>query len=416
MRSVIVLSVVVSLLGSSGRPVVAFADSVSSSDSNTRKSSSSSSRSTVPQSSPLLLQAVDSEASRRRLAADFKNIKNNNRRLEDAINNNEEDAAAEEQGGEDANEEAAAATTTTTTTISQGNCFRMKIKNDNNDDDGNSYFYNGAYRAQYKRYLSYQVCTSSSSSSDSSSSSSCHEYVSGLEEYLEQAVPFVQTYCGACASNCGYTYNGGRFLEENTCKTCLSKCKLLLNSSGAAGTDESTYLDCQAAAAGNNNNGGEEEGDGAMEYYTAPQCEKDQVVIGHFYDNECTLKTSTLTDEGFSYNTFRTLSSLALSCATEDGGDDDDSACANLLANAVQCDTDEQNDASLCKAAAAAARINTYYTQPFYKKVPITLIFILLFSLSVGLGFLVYTYFVRHQRSNKTLTPMAQLDELPPIS
>ena len=44
-------------------------------------------------------------------------------------------------------------------TVHQGTCFRIKIVGDN-DDDGNSYFYNGAYRAQYTRYISFELCSS----------------------------------------------------------------------------------------------------------------------------------------------------------------------------------------------------------------------------------------------------------------
>jgi hypothetical protein len=299
--------------------------------------------------------------------------------------------------------------------IRQGHCFRMKIVNDN-DDDGNSYFYNGAYRAQYKRYLSYLACPATN---EANNYSNCHEYVSGLEDYLEQTVPFVQTYCGTCLANCG---NRLRSLEEENqvsvtvdCSTCVNECKLLNSNKGNSGTDESNYIDCQAA----NNDGGENGEE--MQYYTAPQCENDHVVIGHFYDNECTIKTSTLSDSVFSYNTFGTIAGLPIDCssATENDGDLLTETCRNLYEASVSCEAaQEQEDVALCKAAAAAGRVNTYYKQPFFKPVPITLIAILLFAMGVGCGFLSYTYYVRHHRTNKALIPMAELDHnpLPPIS
>lgn len=297
-------------------------------------------------------------------------------------------------------------------TITQGHCFRMKIVGDN-DDDGNSYFYNGAYRAQYKRYISYQMC--------SSSSSSCHVYVSGLEEYLEQTVDYAQSWCSACAASCR---RRNRQLDEQNaadadaaatvtanCKTCASECKLLSSNKGNSGTDESGYLSCQAAADNGNNNNAEAEEN--MQYYTAPQCENDHVVIGHFYDEECTIKTTTLQDGGFSYNTFQTIEGMKMDCSAGSA------ACTNLYASSVSCDDgsnsgggddeQQQDTASLCKAAAAAGRVYTYYKKPFYKKVPIGLIFFLLFGMGLGFGFLSYTYYVRHRRS-KAVVPMANLD------
>jgi hypothetical protein len=305
--------------------------------------------------------------------------------------------------------EDAAAQDLSQATVHQGNCFRMKIVSDN-DDDGNSYFYNGAYRAQYKRYISYYIC-------DSNSGGSCREYVSDLEDYLEQTVGYVQSWCSSCASNCRRrledataAVEGGRQLEENDaavaegvtsvdCKTCASDCKLLNTNKGNSGLDESGYLACQA---------GSYEGD--IQYYTAPQCENGHVVIGHFYDNECTIKTNTLSDEDFSYNTFQTIENIKVDCSVS-------SSCLNLETYSISCDNNSANgqqDANVCKASAAAGRVYTYYTKPFYKEIPIALIVFLVCALTSLLGFLSYTYYVHHSR---TRIPMATLDgaELPEI-
>jgi hypothetical protein len=278
-------------------------------------------------------------------------------------------------------------------TIIQGNCFRMKIEN-NNDDDGNAYFYNGAYRSQYNRYISYQMC-------NNYGSGTCREYVIGLNDYLEQTVPFVQNWCNTCAANCRRL----RQLQEDEqmtvdCSACVNDCKLLNNNKDSSGADESEYIGCTQAA--NDENG--------MNYYTAPQCESDRIVIGRFYDDECTIKTTTISDGGFSYNTFATIERMSLSCKA-----DNSATCNELFDNAVAvCENgvatnaDDQDAVNVCKAAAAAGRVYQYYKKPFFKKVPITLICFLLFGVTFLLGFLSYTYFVRHRRS--AMIPMAALD------
>jgi hypothetical protein len=285
-----------------------------------------------------------------------------------------------------------------TFSISQGHCFRMKIEN-NNDDDGNAYFYNGAYRSQYKRYISYAMCSNSGSGS-------CHEYVIGLNEFLEQTVPFVQNWCSSCAATCRRQRlrqldegNGDNALTVD-CSACANDCKLINNNKGSSGSDESEYIGCVAAA--NDENG--------MQYYIAPQCESDHIVIGRFYDDECTIKTTTLADGGFSYNTFATIERMSIPCNA-----DNSATCNDLYANAVAfCengvaeDADDQDAMNICKAAAAAGRVYTYYKKPLFMKVPVTLICILLFALGFTLGFLSYTYYVRHRRS--AMIPMASLD------
>jgi hypothetical protein len=284
-------------------------------------------------------------------------------------------------------------------TISQGHCFRMKIEN-NNDDDGNAYFYNGAYRSQYKRYISYMMCMSGTST--------CHEYVVDLNDYLEQTVPFVQTWCSACAASCRRQLHGSRDLEDADgmnvdCSTCSSDCKMLNTDKGSSGSDESEYIGCKAAE--NDENG--------MQYYTAPQCENDHIVIGRFYDNECTIKTTTSADNGFSYNTFATIERMAIPCNA-----DNSQTCRELYENNVAfCENgvaenaDDQNANNICKAAAASSRVYTYYKQPLFKKTSIVLLVVAVSAIAFSLGFLSYTYYVRHRRS--AMIPLASLDGAP---
>ena len=286
-------------------------------------------------------------------------------------------------------------------TITQGHCFRMKIEN-NNDDDGNAYFYNGAYRSQYKRYISYMMCMTGTST--------CHEYIIDLNDYLEQTVPFVQTWCSSCTASCRrrLLHGNSRDLEDADgmnvdCSTCSSDCKMLNNDNGNSGGDESDYIACQAAA--NDENG--------MQYYTAPQCENDHIVIGRFYDDECTIKTTTSVDNGFSYNTFATIERMAIPCNA-----DNSETCRELYENIVAfCENgvaenaDDQNANNICKAAAASGRVYTYYKKPLFKKTPIVLLVVAFFGLGVLVGFLSYTYYVRHRRS--VMIPLASLDGAP---
>ena len=48
------------------------------------------------------------------------------------------------------------------------NCFRVKIQNNNDDDaEGNSYFYNGKYYAQYETYAAFHLCSANECGKDS---------------------------------------------------------------------------------------------------------------------------------------------------------------------------------------------------------------------------------------------------------
>ena len=157
-------------------------------------------------------------------------------------------------------------------------CLRVKIVEDN-DDDGNAYFYNGAYRSQSVAYASFVKC-------DQGCNSNCDAttaYVAELDEILENVLEYSQGYCEACAAQCrrrrldeeeedenggdGYNYN------DVDCNTCSQQCSYQLK--GADGYDESAYLDCEYQYTD----------DQGLDYYGAPTCSTDgMMVMGLFYD------------------------------------------------------------------------------------------------------------------------------------
>lgn len=160
-----------------------------------------------------------------------------------------------------------------------GKCVRIKVQ-ENNDDDGNSYFYNGAYRSQYLSYASFYLCDGCGSCNTNT------EYVTSLESFLESSVEYVQEYCNQCSEQCrrrledvdqqdgGYDgYDGNAGGGEVDCSSCSSNCQSYGNS-GNSGSDESQYLYCQASF----------EDDG-IQIYSAPTCGgSGGLVMGLFYD------------------------------------------------------------------------------------------------------------------------------------
>jgi hypothetical protein len=291
-----------------------------------------------------------------------------------------------------------------------GTCFRMKIAENNGDDDGNSYFYNGAYRSQQARYIAFELCSSSSNGN-------CEQYVTQLDTYLQQTVPYFQSLCNSCSQTCRRAL---RALEDHNqeeegneaaaadeqavqvdCNTCENTCQRIANNGYA--TDEADYLECQQSA--NNDEDG-------MQYYTAPQCDDGKIVIGHFYDDECSIKTTKEDTSTFAYATFATLQESRIDCSSSDNNNN---VCSNLLENAISCSSNSQSS-TVCKAAASAARVATYYTKPLWKKYHVVFILFLSMVLLVLVLGLSHTYFVRH-RLQKHLdlldgkkVPMADLD------
>jgi hypothetical protein len=290
--------------------------------------------------------------------------------------------------------------------ITEGPCFRVKVPSES-DDDGNAYFYNGAYHAQYTRYMAFQLCTGTSSSS--SKSSSCSEYVTTLDQYLEVAAPYLYELCTNCANqNCKANKNK-RFLEEGgggedqqqeeegwtvDCSTCPSTCSSILQNYGQ---DETQYLECQQSYQ-----------DGDIVYYAAPQCDSGTVVIGSFYDDQCTYKAELRSSNlALDYTLFQTLPSVSIDCST--------GYCNELLNDAIDClNADDNNDNSkICKAADKAGEVQLYARKRKQQMhMGLVLFTIVLIS---GFAFLSYTYYIRHRNKSQRV-PMAALDGAVPAN
>lgn len=155
-------------------------------------------------------------------------------------------------------------------------CLRVKIAQDN-DDDGNAYFYNGAYRSQSLAYAAYVKC-------DQGCDESCDPtvaYVAELDAVMEDTMAYSVSYCEACAGACRRRLDqeeeGGQDIEATpNCKTCSKECAYM-NGNGAGGLDESEYLDCQYQYT-------DEDG---LDFYGAPTCAQDgTMMMGLFYDGK----------------------------------------------------------------------------------------------------------------------------------
>eukprot|EP00547_Thalassionema_nitzschioides_P003574 CAMPEP_0194208804 /NCGR_PEP_ID=MMETSP0156-20130528/7148_1 /TAXON_ID=33649 /ORGANISM="Thalassionema nitzschioides, Strain L26-B" /LENGTH=337 /DNA_ID=CAMNT_0038935841 /DNA_START=63 /DNA_END=1076 /DNA_ORIENTATION=+ len=261
-------------------------------------------------------------------------------------------------------------------------CFKVKIQ-DNNDDqvEGNSYFYNGKYHAQYNTYAAFKLCEDNSCGEDVCDSSI--GYVTELQNYLENNVEYVQGYCNACNNKCG------RRLEDNgddddeyevDCDTCANQCDLL--NAGGDGEDEANYLECQESFY-----------DGDIQYYQAPACVNGKIVIGVFYDDECTVNTKVEPAIEFNYNTFGTVEGMCAACYGND------EVCENLYEDSLHCNGatpfDENEDSTMCKKFYNNVREVTYATRKrdlnFWGPI-LTGIFLIF-----GCGFCAQTYYIRHR-------------------
>ena len=294
----------------------------------------------------------------------------------------------------------------------QGACFQTKIQDDG-DDDGNSYFYNGAYRAQYNRYSSFFMC-------DNGNSNSCdyqQHYVTNMDDYLQAMTNYLKNMCNACANQCNRRRQRRMDEEEEgeeeeqegeemadgwevNCKTCAKECKSIWNNKN--GDDETNYLECQYSLTDND-----------IDYYSAPLCKEGSIVIGHFYDEDCTVKAGREFNKNLDYSYFRTMEAIEVDCSS--------GLCDDIYNEAIDCVENGNNNnnggdndqAKLCKAAKEASKIRTYYHKPWFKKIPLKALFILLILLSVVFVTLSYVYYVRHRRSS---VPLANLDHAEPTT
>jgi len=328
--------------------------------------------------------------------------------------------SAEEEGNNNNNN--AAAGNGFYGTLQQGPCFNVKIQDDDEEEEGNSYFYNGAYRAQYQRYISFTGCTTSSAYAADDSGGTCSLYVSDLEEFIGPAVEYMQNYCAFCQQMCRRRDRTLlRFLEEEgqqeegggknynvnvDCSVCNDQCSYEYNDY------EVNNLECQE------DQGNYEERrarhqrrldeDGEVQYYTGPGCWNGQVVIGKFYDDECSIKASMIQQD---YPLFDALATFRMDCSNGNN-----EMCEELMNNAISCDDNDGGDdevVRLCNTARKAGRARNYARRKkWYQRPGRWFALILLTGIVVGaLSFLSYTYYVRH-KGHRT-TPMVNLDEDP---
>ncbi len=181
--------------------------------------------------------------------------------------------------------------------LKYSHCVRVKIPQYSDDDvvEGNVNFYNGRYHAQYAIYATFHVCgdgnyDAANQCSASSSGGGCDynvEYAAPMDDYLKSTMEYWQRACendGSSSSSCAY-------FGDND------------------GDDESRYTECVAAY--------QEDG---MQLYYGPQCSDDgsSIIVGVFYDNECTIKTK-YESPTFDYNKFGVVEAGCLDCTSDVG-------------------------------------------------------------------------------------------------
>lgn len=325
-----------------------------------------------------------------------------------------------------------------------GKCVRVKVPNDDDDEEGNSYFYNGHYYAQGQQFASVYLCEGNDSCGSCDTSK---EYVTDLATYLEASLGYAQALCSSCDAQCGRRQqrrleDGGDEAEEEeeqeeeqaeeaaymsvNCNSCRDTCQNMNfdyvnadddggnnndNADGdAAAADETQYLDCQQAFQDESGN----------VIYAGPQCDGDgDITIGFYYDEDCTVKSSSQQmDFGFEYGTFQGIQEMCLDCDPYGNGEDD--VCAELYQDSTHCANgknlnggDGDGDMPICKTVAKSHKEHFYGThQKKWRIVESLIAFILIGGLSFAFFSLSYTYFLRHRRSSSSSgkEPLAEND------
>jgi len=280
--------------------------------------------------------------------------------------------------------------------LKYSNCIRAKIPNEGDDDDvdGNVNFYNGRYHAQYEIFATFHVC----GDGNYDNGNQCYdcdynvEYATDMNQYLETSLEHWANYCEECQNACG-----GRKLEDANeaaqldCGTCSNEC-MNYYQGGDDGNDESAYIDCEE---------GDVDEDGLQLYY-GPQCsDNGAIVIGTFYDDECTIKTKHDYPE-FDFYKFGTVTQGCMDCSTEQGQE----TCGDLYEESFHCmnGKDQQgqdDDMKVCSAVKKALTSIDYsgtkkrkHGKDAFVKVFVSLLCVGLFG---GFFFLTYTYYIRHR-------------------
>jgi hypothetical protein len=224
-------------------------------------------------------------------------------------------------------------------------CIKTKIASDDDAVEGNSMYVNGAYRAQYNLYATYRLCQDNGNGQCTCDKSV--EYATELENFLTSSLEYL---------------------------------------GDAGGGGETNFLECAY--------GGQENG---VNYYLGPQCsDTGGLVIGTFYDEDCTVKAS-YSAPSFNYYTFSSIQSACRDCA--DGG------CEDLVNDSHQCvngkDIAGEDNVGVCSAAKRATAEVDYSRVKkrnsgaiLFAKVFIAMLVI---GLVGGFMFLAYTYFLRHK-------------------
>lgn len=292
------------------------------------------------------------------------------------------------------------------------NCLRVKIPQEGDDDqvEGNVNFYNGRYHAQYQIYATFHVC----SYGNGDQCGSCDygvEYASDVNTFLETSLDHWEGYCEACDNACRRRLEDADAGNDVDCNSCSSACKSYSKAANNGGDDESNYVDCQAAY--------EEDG---LQLYYGPQCsESGDIVVGVFYDDECTIKTKHDTPN-FDYYKFGTVTSGCVDCSSERG----EEACGDLYGESFHClngkdQRGRDNDMNVCPAVKKATTSVDYsgvkkrrHAADAFLRVFFA---VLLASLVGGFFFLTYTYYIRH-RGDKSQPMLSSEDvhvpEVPP--
>jgi hypothetical protein len=291
-------------------------------------------------------------------------------------------------------------TASSSSSLQYGACFNVKEYDDDSaDDDGNSYFYNGAYRAAYSRYASFFLCTGGNTNGKSllDDGNCSGPYVTDLGTYMQVLAAFAVNYCDQCKSCRRRSLDEAEQQQSvvANCNSCKTECSALWKDSSSykysQGGDNNNEDDdpfaCQAAA------------DGSA-YYSGPQCIAGEIALGAFYDDECKFKTSAVFDA--SSATFTTIESMAVDCTANAD------VCEQLQGQAFSCASDNSNNgnnndnysASICKAAKTSLRTRTYYKKPRKRHGGALLFMALSATLFVTLS---YAYYVRHSQKRVPL-------------
>jgi hypothetical protein len=220
--------------------------------------------------------------------------------------------------------------------------------------------------------------------------------------------------CNACLAYCrrqledeggeeeGDEDGGGEYNYQSLdCSTCSKQCSNLNNNNG--GADETEYLECQDAYE-----------DGDIQYYSAPQCgSNNNIIIGLYYDEECTVKTSKELDYGFTYPTFNLIQEACIDCV--------DGLCEDLYDESLHCvngynknQNADNNDMPVCRTYKSMEDRTYSKRRKQLKFMPFVILAVVLVSLFI---FGSYTYYVRHKNPlSEPLSSQGQQSELPPLT